>query len=180
MDDICAIYDALAGLLTYPGEDYRQRLARCRELLADNQPEAVALLDRFETATKELSATQMEELFTHTFDLNPVCSLEVGWHLYGENYSRGEFLVSMRQHLREFRLPESTELPDHLTHVLAAVCRMKPAQADRFISTYVLPALEKMLAGLSGKDCPFEFVLESIRSVLLSPYGAVLAGDCNG
>ncbi|HYV34346.1 MAG TPA: nitrate reductase molybdenum cofactor assembly chaperone [Gemmataceae bacterium] len=175
MNTVCSTYDALAGLLTYPGPDYRRRVARCHDLLAENQPEAAALIARFEAATAGLSDTGLEELFTHTFDLSPVCSLEVGWHLYGENYSRGEFLVTMRQQLREHRLPESTELPDHMTHVLAAVCRMKPAQADRFTTTYVLPALEKMLAGLSGKDCPYEHVLEAIRSVLLSPYGAVMS-----
>jgi nitrate reductase delta subunit len=180
MDDIHAIYDALAGLLTYPGEDYRQRIAHCRKVLAAEQREALSWLDRFDTATEDLSPTQMEELFTQTFDLNPVCSLEVGWHLYGENYSRGEFLVTMRQHLRAYHLPESTELPDHLTHVLAVVCRMKLAEADTFITTLVLPAVEKMLAGLSGKDCPFESLLQAVRCVLLNPYGAVLAGEANG
>jgi nitrate reductase delta subunit len=180
MNHVIPIYDALAGLLTYPGEDYRRQLSRCRALLADHHEEAVALIDRFDAATAGLTSTQMEELFTQTFDLNPVCSLEVGWHLYGENYSRGEFLVTMRHLLRDHQLPESTELPDHLTHVLSAVCRMKPGHADRFTSTYILPALEKMLAGLHGRDCLSEFILEAVRVVLLSPYGAVIAGVGNG
>jgi nitrate reductase delta subunit len=176
MDEVCALYDALAALLAYPEADYRRRVGACRQALGVGPAEARQLLDRFAERIAPLSAEELEELYTRTFDLNPVCSLEVGWHLFGENYSRGEFLVTMRQELRRSALPESTELPDHLTHVLAAVARMEPGQADRFTVTYLLPALEKMLKGLAGKDSPYENVLEAIRCVLLSPYGAVLQG----
>jgi nitrate reductase delta subunit len=176
MDSVCSLYDALAGLLAYPDAGYHQQVAACRQALAVGHPDATQLLDRFAGRIAALSAEELEELYTRTFDLNPVCSLEVGWHLFGENYSRGEFLVTMRQELRRSALPESRELPDHLTHVVAAVARMEPTQADRFTVTYLLPALEKMLKGLAGKDSPYEKVLEAIRCVLLSPYGAVLQG----
>ena len=53
--------------------------------------------------------------------------------------------------------------------------RPTPRDADRFTMDHVLPALEKMLAGLRGKDSPYEHLLETIRSVLLSPCGAVLS-----
>jgi nitrate reductase delta subunit len=174
MESVRALYDALAGLLVYPDAGYCQRLAACRQALAAWHPDAKLLLDRFAERVAALSAEELEELYTHTFDLNPVCSLEVGWHLFGENYSRGEFLVRMRQELRRSALPESAELPDHLTHVLAAVARMESRQADRFTVTHLLPALQKMLKGLAGKDSPYENVLEAIRCVLISPYGAVL------
>lgn len=173
MDAVRSLYDSLAGLLTYPDADYRRGLANCRAALKD-QPEAAERLDQFAGGIQDLALEGLQELFTQTFDLNPVCSLEVGWHLFGENYSRGEFLVEMRQELRRHGLPESTELPDHLTHVLSAVARMEAPKADRFTMKYVLPALEKMLAGLHGKECPYEHVLEAVRCVLLSPYGAVV------
>lgn len=173
MDDPRLLYDALAGLLRYPGADFQQRLAECRALLVE-QTEALALLEKFALGIQGCSTEDLEELFTQTFDLDPICSLEVGWHLYGENYSRGEFLVTMRQAMRQHRVEESTELPDHLTHVLAVLCRLESRQADRFTMDHVLPALEKMLAGLRGKASPYEHLLEAIRSVLLSPCGAVM------
>ncbi len=175
MSEITRLYDSLAGLFTYPGEDYRERLKECRRLLAEI-PDAAALLERFAERTADLAPEGVEELYTQTFDLNPVCSPEVGWHLFGENYSRGEFLVQMRQQLRRAGLEESTELPDHLCHVLAAVARMGQREADRFVSAYVLPALQKMLAGLAGRDNPYEDLLEAVRCVVTSPYGAVLEG----
>jgi nitrate reductase delta subunit len=166
-------YDDLAGLLAYPDATFRTRLALCRAEFGEFFPEAAELLLRFAQKTEGLSPEELEELYTQTFDLNPVCSLEVGWHLFGENYSRGEFLVTMRQLLRRDGLPESTELPDHLTHVLPVVARMGWQEADRFLVTYVLPALEKMLAGLGQKDSPYAYLLEAVRAALTGPCAAV-------
>jgi nitrate reductase molybdenum cofactor assembly chaperone NarJ/NarW len=169
MEHVSDLYDLLAELVSYPGEGYADRLRRCRDLVADDIPEALTWLERFAEQFEPLTATAAEELFTRTFDLNPVCSLEVGWHLFGENYERGEFLVTMRGHLRRLGLLESTELPDHLSHVLRVLGRLPLAEADRLLSQSVLPALEKMLAGLARQENPFLFLLEAVRSVLLSP-----------
>jgi nitrate reductase delta subunit len=173
MESIHQRYDCLAKLLAYPQGDYRDKLDACRRNMADVVPEAASLLDQFAVGLAGRSVEEIEELYTQTFDLNPVCSLEVGWHLFGENYSRGEFLVVMRQELRRYGLPESSELPDHLTHVLRALGHMETPEADRFIRTYVLPALQKMLAALAEKDSPWTLLLEAIRCVLTSPYAAV-------
>ncbi len=118
------------------------------------------LADRLEYP---LGSPEFEELYTQTFDLNPVCSLEVGWHLFGEEYARGAFLVRMREELRKHGIPEATELPDHLTYALRLVERMAPADAGEFSARYLVPALDKMLAALEGKGNPYESVLREIR-----------------
>lgn len=174
MDTACQLYDALASLLTYPDAHYLKRAGQCRLMLADVQPEAGGQLGSFVTHIANLGMGELEELYTLTFDLNPVCSLEVGWHLYGENYNRGEFLVLMRQLMREQGLAENTELPDHLSNVLRVVGRLDPKRADRFCIDFLLPALDKMLAGVADKDNPFARVLEAIRGLILSPAGAVV------
>jgi nitrate reductase delta subunit len=170
------LYDLLAGLATYPEEEYAARLQRARELVAADISEAAHWLERFAELIDPLSATELEELFTRTFDLNPVCCLELGWHLFGENYERGEFMVAMRGQLRRFGLQESAELPDHLSHVLRVLGRLPVTEADLLLRRSVLPALEKMLAGLSASGNPFMYLLEAIRGVLLSPCAVVLRG----
>src|SRR5262249_35690032 len=99
MDRTCDLYDALAGRLAYPRPGYHATVADCQRVLTDLVPEAGHLVAAFGERIAGLAAEDLEELYTRTFDLNPVCSLEVGWHLFGENYSRGEFLVRMRQEL---------------------------------------------------------------------------------
>ena len=168
--EAAAIYDFLADLLRYPGEDYPQRTARCAQALAAKERNAASLLTEFSLRTGELTTEGLQELFTQTFDLDPPCSLEVGWHLFGENYERGAFLVRMRQQMRRFALEESSELPDHLTHVLGVLGRMEPEEAGEFAAACVFPALDKMRAGLAGKNNPFENVLEAIVRLLESRY----------
>lgn len=162
-----AIYAAFAGLLTYPEVDYPQRMeaslrlapAQCREEL-----------EQFCMLVRDLATHQLQELFTRTFDLNPVCSLDLGWHLFGENYERGLLLVRIREELRRYRLAESSELPDHLTHVLRLVARMEHERATDFVAACVLPALEKMLHAIRGKDNPFEYVMVATRNLLRADF----------
>jgi len=158
--------DGLARLLEYPGEGYIETTLRCLETMRLADAEAASCLEAFAGTVRNLSTEQLQELFIQTFDLNPACVLEVGWQLFGDDYKRGEFLVRMREELRAHELAESGELPDHLTHVLRLVARMEAEEAGAFASLFVLPAVEKMLAGLSGKHNPFENILLAIRCLL--------------
>lgn len=172
-DGVILMEDRLARLLNYPGESYPQDLDGCRQALARTQPEAACYLASFADRIRGLTLDQIQELFIQTFDLNPSCALEVGWQLFGDNYDRGTFLVKMRRELDRHGLTESSELPDHLTHVLSLVARLEPDQADQFASGCVLPALEKVLAGLGGQNNPFENVLRAIHCVLSQRHARV-------
>jgi len=162
-----AIYNALVALLTYPESDYPQRIEASLEVVPEDCHEQ---LQQFAAQMRGLRTDQLQELFTQTFDLNPMCSLELGWHLFGENYERGLLLVKVREELRRHGLEESTELPDHLTHVLRLVERMEHETAADFVGACVLPALEKMLHAVRDKKNPFENVLLAIRSLLRSQF----------
>ena len=135
--------ERIAELLVYPTAGWHERARACAEAVGELDPEVGRLLADFVAQTHDLPVGQLQELFTSTFDLNPVCSLEVGWHLFGEDYSRGAFLVRMREELRRLQLPESTELPDHLTHVLAVLEKMDAEAAEKFAAACVMPALKK-------------------------------------
>jgi nitrate reductase delta subunit len=111
--------------------------------------------------TRRSSLEEVQEIYTRTFDINPVCTLEVGWHIYGEDYARGAFLVKMRELLRENGVPESQELPDHLTHVLLILGLLEGAIADDLAARYVLPALNKMLTAMADSETPYKVILEA-------------------
>ncbi len=153
------LYETLAKLLSYPE---RPPLFH-PEAVSEAEGPAGPELSQFAEAVAPLSLHALQELFIQTFDLNPVCSLEMGWHLFGENYDRGLLLVKMRQQLRAHGIPESTELPDHLTNALRLLPRMEHEAGAYFAEAIVLPALEKMLEAIRGKDDPYEHVLEAAR-----------------
>jgi nitrate reductase molybdenum cofactor assembly chaperone NarJ/NarW len=166
MTDQTHIYDLLAHLLSYPGREYPLAVRTCQQLLTrishdDSQP-----LNRFAARVASAPLEDLEELFTRTFDLNPVCCLEAGWQLYGEDYNRGNFLVQMRQQIRKHGLTETQELPDHLSNVLPLLARMNPEESAALCASHILPAVKKMQEGLAGKDNPYEEVLAAVRLLI--------------
>jgi len=160
-------YDLLARLLDYPEEGgYAEAVARCVDVLEDGYAEAAALLHALHDHVRPMSNGEVQELYTRTFDINAVCTLEIGWHIYGEDYARGALLVKLREQLRLMNVPESCELPDHLTHVLLLIGRLTGEQADELAARYLLPGLDKMLEGLTEGEHPYRALIEAVSKVV--------------
>jgi len=158
------LFDELGELLRYPGADYLSRLDRA---CAESEPdESRALLQQFRAQAAAMSPQELQELYTRTFDLSPLCSLEVGWQLYGEDYARGSFLVYVRSKLREHGLAERGELPDHLANVLPLIGRLPREQAEEVREGAALPALRKMLQPFADKTNPYADLLRAVAGAL--------------
>ncbi len=158
--------EVVGPLLAYPDAGYLDRLEQGCEALLLRCPEAARRLAAFAAQIRDKTLTELQELYTQTFDLNPVCALEVGWQLYGEDYRRGRFLAVMREQLQRHGVAESRELPDHLTHVMALLDRMEPDEAAGFAQAFVAPAVKKMVAVLAGKQNPFADLLQALEALL--------------
>ncbi|MBI4347742.1 MAG: nitrate reductase molybdenum cofactor assembly chaperone [Elusimicrobia bacterium] len=157
---------ALGELLAYPDASLAERLARALREAADGPGPLRDGLEAFAAEAGSTGPRALEELYTRTFDMNPKCSLEVGWHLYGEQYERGAFLVTMRGHMRRLGIAEDHELPDHLSHALAVHARMDAAEADRFAEEALRPALAKIVAGLGDEPGPYRHLLRAVEARL--------------
>ena len=118
------VHDALACLLTYPAQEKQGlRYPAAVDVVSRACPETADDLRKFIDAIRDESPGGLEELYTRTFDNVADRSLEIGWQLFGENYARGVLMVRFRGLMRKYNVPERTELPDHLTHVLALLAR---------------------------------------------------------
>ncbi|MCH7910986.1 MAG: hypothetical protein IIB38_15400 [Candidatus Hydrogenedentes bacterium] len=162
-------YDALAELLKYPSETLSEGIDRCRECLADEAPEVAARINAFRENVADKSLPDIEEIYIRTFDLNPLCTLDTGWQLFGEEYNRGLYMVRIRQEMRRFHIPETSELPDHLTNVLRVLGRMNEEDAADFAVSCVVPAVKKLLKGLK-KDKLYRPLIQGILELLEARY----------
>jgi len=176
------IFDSLSKLIRYPSEDYHKLLNEFKinllNLKSENDAEQAFRLfedtiekinenfELFYSSVINLCREELEELYTQTFDINPVSSLEIGWHLFGETYERGSFLVKMRETLRELAVEESADLPDHITHVLLALGRMEKEEQTEFSEMFIVPALNKILDTFEGKNNPYENLLKIISMLI--------------
>jgi nitrate reductase assembly molybdenum cofactor insertion protein NarJ len=104
----------------------------------------------------------LEELYTTTFDLNPVATLEVGWHLWGEQYERGRFLADLRGLQEQLGIDSGSELPDHLTVLLPTLA----LRDDADLREKCAKAIEKMLKPLEEQGNPYRHVLRAAHSAL--------------
>jgi len=171
MSHIPKLLNAFSRLLSYPDESTAQAVELLYVVLQGELPETASEAAKFGTFVEQHELWEVEEAFTRTFDVNPACALEVGWHLFGEEYARGMFLVRMREEMRKYNLPESVELPDHISHVLAIVAAMPAEEATRFVRACVQPAVETMNQAFQGKDSPYGEVVACLASVLKHTWG---------
>ncbi len=162
------LYNSLAALLSYPEQP--PRVCHSEAASAAEESAVASELAQFFERVRALSLHDLQELFIQTFDLSPLCSLEMGWHLFGENYDRGLLLVKIRQQLRAHEIAEGTELPDHLTYALRLLTCMEREEASYFAEAVVLPALERMLAAIREKNNPYEHVLKAVRAAIRADF----------
>ncbi len=165
------LYDRISTLFAYPPPGYRAAIEDVQEAFERTCPEAAGEMAAFARELSEMETTRLEELFTRTFDLNPECCCEVGWHLFGERYERGSFMVWMRNQLRRYEVPETGELPDHLVHVLRVLGRMDPEEARRFAADAVIPTLHRMTDSIQDKNHPFLHLLKAVSLQLVTDFG---------
>ena len=125
---------ALAGLLEYPGEDWPQRLEASPALSNEE------MLSEFARKTATLPLATLQELYTQTFDLNPVATLEIGYHLFGENYKRGLFLAQLRETEAQYALHAVRETPPSRCGKEAAAAAAAASSAGRNTVCAVWPA----------------------------------------
>jgi len=168
-----SIYENLADLLDYPVADWQSRCDECKELLTAESESFLSQFSLFVTETEKLSLSELQELYTRTFDLSPVCALDIGYHLFGENYKRGVFLANLRETEAPFDLGQEHQLPDYLPVLLRLLTRLDDEELrGSLIVDCMIPALEKMLKTLSEGENPYRNLIAAANTKLKSEAGA--------
>ena len=125
---------------------------------------------KFRQAIRGKELSELEELFTSTFDIQGICCLDVGYVLFGDDYKRAEFLVGMSQLERQLDVDAGTELADHLPNMLKLLSVMPYSEIKKeMLLSAVIPAVKKMLATFSEGDdhCnPYKFVFQGLAAQL--------------
>lgn len=159
------LYRTLANVLVYPHNGSMADAEQLLAVTADGEGfadiHAAARFFRDNLATKGLQALQ--ELYTATFDLDPVCSPYIGYHLFGEAYKRGALMSRLKEVFREHDLDPGDELPDHIAWVLRYMAATADEVEYRDANIYLLiPALERMTKVFQEVPNPYAQILQSV------------------
>ena len=156
-----------AELISYPTADLAAAVAACSTLLRKDYPESVSSLERFTGFLHAQLPARVEEIYTATFDLQPVCHPYVGYQLCGESQQRAMFLMQLNRLYRRYDFVAGVELPDHVSTLLRFIGSHAPDDCGReLIEDGLLPALAKMEEGLDSATHPYSAPLQSLRSFL--------------
>ncbi len=166
MVSVASPLELMADLFEYPAPGYRERLTSAAALIAPSNVAVAEFLRAFADSIDGRSLSQLEELYIQTFDLNPDGCLDIGWHLFGEDYARGEFLVNLRREMRRYGIAERDELPDSLLTVLPLAARMPADEAALFRARFLRPAVEKIRKAVPSDSNPFAKLLAALAALL--------------
>ncbi len=162
------LYQSFSTLLDYPG-DALVETARRGASYAAFAPQVAEALNAFADGVCELGIERLQELYTATFDLQPLCAPYVGWQLLGEDSRRGRFLMKLQALYRQNGLVVEPEMVDHLVSVLAFLATAPDSrERDALVADGLIPALEKMSTAFPEGENPYSRLLRALRSCLES------------
>lgn len=121
----------------------------------------------------EGAAEEVQERYVAAFDLDPACSLNIGWHLFGEQYARGEFLAVLREELHRAGIDDTGELPDYLPFVLRLIPRLDETRAAQ-LAAGAVAALDKIREGVGRHDAGLVALVDAARTLVRAKYSAAL------
>ncbi len=159
-------------LLSYPNDRIKLISADFNRQLQESDPEAAAPLAGFINFLELQNLAQIEEIFTSTFDLQALSDPYVGFQLCGESQARTMFLMKLQELYAKQDFSCGTELPDHLSVMLRFIGSIDDPQGNtEIIVDALLPALEKIIAGIETQDHPYRQLLHALQIYLTNRVG---------
>ncbi len=139
-------YQLLSYLFRYPDNEYIFQIEQCQDFLHSHYPDAGELLLAFTSFVQETPFHALQELYTRAFDVQAICSLDIGYNLFGEDYKRGAFLVQMNKEQNKAQNSCNGELADYLPNVLTLMAKSSDEEfVHDFVEEMLKPALKKMI-----------------------------------
>ncbi len=139
-------YDMFASLLSYPDKGILAKVESAQEFLNKNYPDAAEIMIEFTGFAKTILLWKWEEIYTRTFDVQAITTLDVGYVLFGDDYKRGELLVNLSKEHTKAGYACGTELADHLPNLLRLLNKVNDSDFKvDLIFLIIKPALKKII-----------------------------------
>lgn len=160
-----AVHQAASLLLSYPGDDWPERLELVRDALGPVRAEPARLLRGFCDDVAGLAPIAVAADYVATFDRSGRRTLHLTYYGDGDTRRRGESLLAIKTVYRANGWqPEGRELPDFLPLMLEFAARV-PRAGTRLLRDH-RPGLDRLLAGLITAGSRYCSVVESVRMTL--------------
>lgn len=151
-------YDLLSILLCHPEQNYLDVVEALSEFSTSKH--GVRHLRAFMSEMSGLSLSEIQELYSKTFDLSPLCSPALSVHLFGvESFKRSHLMVGLLDMYAKASYASSGESADHMSTVIGFLPYASLSEQKEITSFIVLPGLKKMAEFLGTRNNPFAHLL---------------------
>jgi len=155
----------VAVLLSHPQSDYLETLDKI--INSGLNRKAARSLRTFRDAIGGLSLFELQELYTRTFDLNPMCSPALSVHLFGvESFKRSHLMVGLLDMYRAADFPTTGESADHMSTVLRFLPFVSNEEREEVAQFIFLPGLAKIAEFLGTKSNPYSDLMKATISIV--------------
>ncbi|MGH9454422.1 MAG: nitrate reductase molybdenum cofactor assembly chaperone [Terriglobia bacterium] len=162
------VYQLFAKVLDYPTAETSSEARDLVSQISAGCPEAAELLERFYSTCDGMTAGELEELYTSTFDMRPDCTTNLGCHLFGEDVRRNLFMAQLKERMAARRIAIGAELPDHLSLVLELVAAQDSTdETQTLIADCLVPSITRMLSTFDPSGSDNNPYAKALRALLL-------------
>ncbi len=150
-------YIPLSKLFDYPGENYHDIVLEALNVVSKDYPKASKELEIF-LELLPMHINELQELYSKSFEVQAVTSLDVGYVLYGDDYQRGVILVNLNKEHNKAKNDCGEELADFLPNLLRLLPKIEDEEmANEMVTMLIATAVEKMMdeyksSALRAKD----------------------------
>jgi len=138
-------YQLISTLFDYPHEGYLATMQSVADELKSDYPTASVELEEL-LKLLPTDIYKIQELYTKSFEVQAITSLEIGYVLYGDDYTRGEVLANLSGEHKAVGNELNGELADHLANVLRLIPKVKSSELlNDLVTLLVAPAVENMM-----------------------------------
>ncbi len=139
-------YELLGDLFKYPDGSFLEKVSRVLNFLEKNYPFAAQEVQIFSGSLRPYSLDCIQELYTRSFDVQAITTLDAGYVLFGDDYKRGEILSLLNLEHQKAQNDCGSELADHLPNLLRLISKSEDIQFIGDLVHEILgSALKKMI-----------------------------------
>ncbi|MBL7889788.1 MAG: hypothetical protein JNL24_09555 [Bacteroidia bacterium] len=140
-------YQQLSELFKYPDSGFLEKMDRCEQLMKEHYSNAASEFSVFSSYMKNATIDEREEIYTKTFDVQPICYLDLGYVIFGEDYKRGAFLLHMQTEQKKLNNDCGSDLPDNIANVFTLISKSNDTDfISELVSDIIIPAVKKIIA----------------------------------
>lgn len=160
-------YSELAAMFRYPDENLKHQAIAWRKIIEQYDQGLSIYLTPFINHLENTTLEYQQEYYVSTFYVQPVCCLEIGYVLFGEDFKRGQFLANLKTEHRNAGNDCGTELPDNLTVLLTLLPKLaNPRFAEELAFSLMIPAVREIIARFMSVDNYYKSLLILLATIM--------------